>query len=55
MLDLAILKAFADNKTNETHNLKIVSGRAEYIVEKGKNAGYQCSQYLPNFASHSHY
>ena len=35
------LKAFADDKINMTQKLKFVSGRAENIVGKGENAGYQ--------------
>ena len=34
------LKAFADNKSNETQNMIFVLGRAEDIVEKRENAGY---------------
>ena len=41
------LKAFAD-KINVTENWKFVLGRAENIVRKGKNAGYQ------HFFSFSH-
>ena len=35
------LKAFADDKINVTEKLKFVLRRAENIVEKGENAGYQ--------------
>ena len=35
------LKAPADKKINRTQKLKIVYGRAENIVGKGENAGYQ--------------
>ena len=39
--DWSILKAFADNKMNETEILKYVLQRVENIVGKGVNAGYQ--------------
>ena len=35
------LKAFVDNKINLDQKLKFVLGRAENIVGKGENAGYQ--------------
>ena len=35
-LDLSKLKAFADDRSNVTQNLKFVSGRVENIVEKEK-------------------
>ena len=35
------LKAFADNKSSVTQNLKFVLGREENIVGKGENAGHQ--------------
>ena len=41
ILDLSKLKAFADISLNVNKNLKIALGRAENIVEKGENAGYQ--------------
>ena len=34
-------KAFADDKIIVTEKLKFVLGRAENIVGKGENAGYQ--------------
>ena len=33
------MKAFADNKSNVTQNMKFVFGRVENIVGKGENAG----------------
>ena len=41
ILDRFKLKAFADNKINATEIWKFVLGRAENIVGKGENAGYQ--------------
>ena len=41
ILDLSKLKAFADNNLNVNQKLKFASGRAEKIVGKGENAGYQ--------------
>ena len=41
LLDMSILKAFADDKIILTQKLKIVMGRVENIVGKGENAGYQ--------------
>ena len=41
ILDWSKLKAFADNKINETEKLKFVLGVAENTVGKGENAGYQ--------------
>ena len=35
------LKAFADNKLNDTQNIKFVYHRVEIILGKGENAGYQ--------------
>ena len=40
---LVQIKAFADDKINVIHKLKIVFERVENIVEKGENAGYQPS------------
>ena len=40
-LDWSKLKAFADDKVNLADKLKLVLGRVENIVGKGKNAGYQ--------------
>ena len=40
-LDCSTLKAFTDNKIYVTENLKSVLGRAENIIAKGENAGYQ--------------
>ena len=34
-------KKIADNKINGLKNFEFVLGRAENIVEKGENAGYQ--------------
>ena len=39
--DWSKLKELADNKINGTEKLKFVLGRAENIVGKGENAGYQ--------------
>ena len=41
ILDLSILKAFADNNLNVYQKLKFALERVENIVEKGENAGYQ--------------
>ena len=41
ILDLSKFRAFAENKSNVTQNLKIVLGRVENIVGIGENAGYQ--------------
>ena len=41
ILDWSKLKASTDNKIIMTHKLKFVLGRAENIVGKGENAGYQ--------------
>ena len=41
ILDLAKLKASADNKINVNQKLKFLSGTVENIAGKGKNAGYQ--------------
>ena len=41
ILDLSKLKAFADNSLNVNQKLKFALGRAEKIVGKGENAGYQ--------------
>ena len=41
MLDWSKLKAFADGKINLKEKLKFDLGRAENIVGKGENAGYQ--------------
>ena len=41
ILDQSKLKAFADDKINVTEQLNFVSGKAENIVGKGENAGYQ--------------
>ena len=41
ILDRSKLKAFADNKINETEKLKFVLERVENIVGKGENDGYQ--------------
>ena len=41
ILDWSKLKAFADEKINETEKMKFVFGRVENIVGKGENAGYQ--------------
>ena len=38
---LTQIKAFADHKIIVTQKLKFVLGKAENIVENGKNAGYQ--------------
>ena len=35
------MKELADDKINVTERLKFVLGRAENIVGKGENAGYQ--------------
>ena len=40
-LDWSKLKAFADNNLNLAEKLKFVLERAENIVGKGENAGYQ--------------
>ena len=40
-LDWSKLKAFAHDKLNLAEKLKFVLGRAENIVGKGENAGYQ--------------
>ena len=41
ILGLSKLKAFADDKLNVTHNIKVVFLRIENIVGKEENAGYQ--------------
>ena len=41
ILGLQKLKAFADDKSNVTQNIKIVFHRIVNIVEKEENAGYQ--------------
>ena len=41
ILDWSKFKAFVDNKINLNHKLKLDTGRAESIVGKGKNVGYQ--------------
>ena len=41
ILDLSKLKAFADDKSIETQNLKFILGREENIVGKRENAGNQ--------------
>ena len=41
ILDWSKLKALADDKINVTEKVKYVLGRAENIVGKGENAGYQ--------------
>ena len=41
ILDWSKLKAFADDLIRVMENLKFVLGRAESIVGKGENAGYQ--------------
>ena len=41
ILDLSKLKAFADNNLNVNKKFKFALGRAEKIVGKGENAGYQ--------------
>ena len=47
VLDWSNLKAFADDKINETEKLKFVMGRIENIVGKGENAGYQHFLFFP--------
>ena len=41
IMDLSVLKAFADGTINVTQTLKFVMGRIENNVGKGENAGYQ--------------
>ena len=41
ILDWSKLKPFAEDKINVTEKLKFVLGRAENIIGKGENAGYQ--------------
>ena len=41
ILDWSTLKAFADDKINETEKLKFILEKVENIVGKGENAGYQ--------------
>ena len=41
ILGLPKLKAFADDKSNVTQNIKVVFQRTENIAEKEENAGYQ--------------
>ena len=41
ILDLPKLKAFADDKLNVTHNVKVVFHRIVNVVGKEENAGYQ--------------
>ena len=41
ILGLPKLKAFADDKSNVTQNIKVVFHRIENIVGKEENAGYQ--------------
>ena len=41
ILGLPKFKAFADNKSNVTQNIKVVFHRLENIVGKEENAGYQ--------------
>ena len=45
ILDLPIVKAFADDKLNVTQNIKVVFHRIENFVRKEENAGYQ--HFLP--------
>ena len=45
ILDWSKFKEFADDKIGMTENLKIVLGRLENIMGKGKNASYQ--HFLP--------
>ena len=46
-LDLSKSKDFADDKINVSQNINCVLGRAENIVGKGENAGYQHFLLLP--------
>ena len=41
IIDWSKLKASADDNINVTEKLKFVLGRAQNIVGKGENAGYQ--------------
>ena len=43
------MKAFADDKINETEQLKFVLGRVEIIVGKGENAGNQHFLLFPQY------
>ena len=45
------LKAFADDKLNNTQNIKFVFKRIENIVVKGENAGYQHFLLFPTMFS----
>ena len=49
ILDWSKLKAFADDKTNTTKELKFVLERVKNIVGKGENAGYQHFLLFPQF------
>ena len=41
ILDLSKLKAFADDKSNVTQNLKFIFAQVQNILGQGENAGYQ--------------
>ena len=47
------LKAFADDKLNNTQNIKFVFKRIENIVVKGENAGYQHFLLFPTMFSNA--
>ena len=58
ILDLSILKAFADDNLDVNQKLKFALGRVENIMWKGENAGYQhfllfpkCFQKASSFGS----
>ena len=47
ILDFYKLEAFADDKLHVNQKLKLVLGKAENIVGKGENAGYQLPAFSP--------
>ena len=49
MLDLSILKAFADSDITLTLKFRFPLGRAENISGKGENAGYQHFLLFPKY------
>ena len=48
-IDMSKLKAFADNKSKVTQNMKFAFGMVENIVGKGENANYQHLLFLECF------
>ena len=47
ILDVTKLKAFSDDKVNEAQLMISIFGKAENIVGKGENAGYQHFLFFP--------